>query len=126
MQVGNIIPIAEMRKLYLGKSQLACSLLSVEKWCKRSLGFAEAHKPLEGRSHVWVIFVSPVTGWTCDSVKVPVPCEMIQGGFREEGDEIFLQGLERLRTQSRKEGLDHQYKVWLPFSNYLPCALILV
>jgi len=67
--VGNIIPIAEMRKLYLGKSQLACSLLSVEKWCKRSLGFAEAHKPLEGRSHVWVIFVSPVTGWTCDSVK---------------------------------------------------------
>lgn len=86
VQVGNIIPVAETRQLHLGKSELACSLPSVEKGWRRSLGFAEDHNPLEGRSHVWVTSVSPVPGWTYDSVKVPVPCQMIQEVFRKEGN----------------------------------------
>lgn len=47
---------------------------------------ADNPNPLEGRSHVWIVFVSPAPGWTYGSVKVPFPCQMIQEGFREEGD----------------------------------------
>lgn len=47
---------------------------------------AEGHNPLAGGSCVWVIFVFPAPGWTYGSLRVLIPCQVIQEGFTEEGD----------------------------------------
>ena len=71
---GKYYPHCRDEKAVPGTKSTCLLPSQCEKWWERSLDFAEAHNPLEGRSHVWVIFVSPVPGWTYDSVKVPVPC----------------------------------------------------